>query len=425
MARWKCAPLSTTAEPAGAAREAAETVARQSYGRLVAYLAARSRDVAAAEDALAEAFAAALSRWPAGGVPDKPEAWLLAVARRRQVDLGRRRHTAEAAREHLTMIENERGEQGEPHDIPDERLKLMFACAHPAIDASVRAPLILQTVLGLDAATIAQAFLVPAATMSQRLVRGKTRIRETGIPFRVPEKAELPQRLDAVLAAIYAAYAEGWHDAGAGETRRRGLVGEAIWLGRLVAALLPDEPETLGLLALMLYPEARRAARRSADGNYVPLSEQDTSLWDGELIREAESLLQMASSFGPTGRFQLEAAVQSVHCARGLTGRTDFWAIRNLYEALATISPSPVVEINRAVALAETGELAAGISVLDELSADPRMARYQPYWAARADLLARANRPAEAHEAYGRAIELADDRAVKAYLEGRRGRLGH
>lgn len=261
------------------ARAAAEAAARQSYGKLVAFLAARTRDVAGAADALADAFAAALERWPQTGVPEKPDAWLLAVARRRGVDAVRRRQTGEAARDHLKLIAEEVEARMTDEELPDERLRLMFACAHPAIEASVRAPLILQTILGFDAATIASAFLVSPATMGQRLVRAKTRIREIGIPFRVPERAELGERLDAVLEAIYAAFAEGWTDPAGTETRRRNLATEGIWLGRLAASLMPDEPEAVGLLALMLFAEARRAARRSPEGDFVPLAEQDTALW--------------------------------------------------------------------------------------------------------------------------------------------------
>ncbi len=241
----------------------AEDVARRSYGKLVAFLAARTRDVAAAEDALSEAFAAALQDWPAHGVPDNPEAWLMTVARRKAVDGARRRKTGDEAAGHLQLLAEEL-DAVVPAEIPDERLGLMFACAHPAIDVAVRAPLILQTVLGLDAATIASAFLVSPGAMSQRLVRAKEKIRAAGIPFRVPERADLPERLDAVLAAIYAAFAEGWGDPAAGESRRRDLAEEAIWLGRLVASLLPEEPEALGILALMLHAEARRGARRDA-----------------------------------------------------------------------------------------------------------------------------------------------------------------
>lgn len=405
------------------ARAAAEAAARQSYGKLVAWLAARTRDVAAAEDALADAFAAALERWPKSGVPEKPEAWLLAVARRRRVDAVRRRLTREAARDHLQLIAEEMDARMTEEDLPDERLRLMFACAHPAIEAGVRAPLILQTVLGFDAATIASAFLVSPATMGQRLVRAKTRIRETGIPFRVPERAELGERLDAVLEAIYAAFAEGWSDPAGTETRRRNLATEGIWLGRLVATLMPEEPEALGLLALMLFAEARRGARRSAEGDFVPLAQQDCDLWDRALIDEAEALLSHAAASGVVGRYQLEAAVQSAHAARRLTGRTDWPAIRALYDALFSIVGSPVVAINRAVALAETEGAMAGLAALYVLGDDKRLNEYQPYWAARAGLLARLGQAPQATEAYDRAIGLERDPAVRRFLQGKRAAL--
>ncbi|MDX8516519.1 RNA polymerase sigma factor [Mesorhizobium captivum] len=405
------------------ARAAAEAAARQSYGKLVAYLAARTRDVAGAEDALADAFAAALERWPRSGVPKKPEAWLLAVARRRDVDAVRRRLTGEAARDHLRLIAEEAEARMTNEDLPDERLRLMFACAHPAIESSVRAPLILQTVLGFDAATIASAFLVSPATMGQRLVRAKNRIREAGIPFRVPERAELGERLDAVLEAIYATFAEGWSDPAGTETRRRNLASEGIWLCRLVASLIPDEPETLGLLALMLFAEARRAARRGPQGDFVPLAEQDTALWDDTLIDEAEALLRRAAAGRIIGRYQLEAAVQSAHTARRRSGGTDWAAIRQLYDALMAIAGSPVVAINRAVAIAEAEGAAEGLAALERIGDDRRLAEYQPYWAARAELSARLGKAAEAAEAYDRAIGLERDPALRRFLQAERGKL--
>ncbi|MBZ9710081.1 RNA polymerase sigma factor [Mesorhizobium sp. ESP7-2] len=405
------------------ARAAAEAAARQSYGKLVAWLAARTRDVAAAEDALADAFAAALERWPRTGVPEKPEAWLLAVARRRRVDAVRRRLTSEAGRDHLKLIAEEAEARMTDEDLPDERLRLMFACAHPAIEPGVRAPLILQTILGFDAATIASAFLLSPATMGQRLVRAKSRIRETGIPFRVPERTELGERLDAVLEAIYAAFAEGWSDPAGTETRRRNLATEAIWLGRLVASLLPDEPEALGLLSLMLFAEARRAARRDPAGDYVPLAEQDHALWDHALVDEAEACLRGAATKGVIGRYQLEAAVQSVHAARRLTGRTDWMAIRELYDALFSIAGSPVVAINRAVAIAETEGAVAGLAALYVLGDNKRLDDYQPYWAARAGLLARLGQGPQAVEAYDRAIGLERDPAVRRFLQEKRAAL--
>ncbi|MEN3385753.1 MAG: hypothetical protein V7608_5797 [Hyphomicrobiales bacterium] len=404
------------------ARAAAEAVARGSYGKLVAYLAARTRDVAGAEDALADAFAAAIADWPLNGVPDSPEAWLLSVARRKTIDAARRRRTGEAAVDQIKLMVEEL-DSAPASDIPDQRLALMFACAHPAIEPAIRAPLILQTILGFDAGAIASAFLVAPATMGQRLTRAKAKIKQAGIPFDVPERAELGERRDAVLAAIYTAFAEGWSDPAGTEARRRNLAGEALWLGRLVVTLLPDEPEALGLLALMLFAEARRPARRDADGEYVPLAEQDTALWDATLMNEAEMLLLRASRMGVIGRYQLEAAVQSAHGVRRLTGAADWAAIEQLYDALLAMTCSPVVAINRAVAVAETQGPAAGLAALDALGDDARLAEYQPYWAARAGLLARMNDAAAACDAYDRAIGLESDPAVRRFLQRRRNAL--
>jgi RNA polymerase sigma-70 factor (ECF subfamily) len=401
------------------ARAAAEAAARQSYGRLVAYLAARTRDVAGAEDALADAFAAALAKWPETGVPDHPEAWLLTVARRRSIDQRRRRLTGEAGQAHLKLIGEELEQEMAREKFPDDRLGLIFACAHPAIEAGVRAPLILQTILGFDAATIASAFLVSPATMGQRLVRAKSRIKQAGIPFRIPETAELGERLTAVLEAIYAAFAEGWTDPAGTESRRRNLASEAIWLGRLVIQLMPQEPEALGLLSLMLHAEARRSARRDPAGNFVPLSEQDTLLWDAELIAEADALLQHAGAFQGIGRYQIEAAIQSAHATRRFAGRTDWTAIATLYAGLMTLSASPVVAVNHAVAVAYAGALERGITLLDAID-DARLNEYQPYWAARAELLSLAGNLAEADEAYQLAIGLETDQAVRAFLKRKR-----
>jgi RNA polymerase sigma-70 factor, ECF subfamily len=401
---------------------AAEAVARRSYGKLVAFLAARTRDVAGAEDALSDAFAAALVDWPANGIPASPEAWLMAVARRKLIDAARRQRSTEGAAGHLRLIQEELEAVSETQ-VPDDRLLLMFACAHPAIDPGIRAPMILQTVLGFDAATIASAFLVSPGTMGQRLVRAKSKIRQAGIPFRLPERADLRERLGAVLAAIYAAFSEGWSDPAGTEFRRRNLAEEGIWLGRLVASLLPEEPEALGLLALMLHAEARRGARRNPEGEYVPLAEQDPQLWNTALIEEAEALLFRASRMGTIGRYQLEAAVQSAHGVRRLTGRSDWAAIERLYDALATIIDSPVVAINRAIAIAETRGPAAGLLALDALADDSRLAQYQPYWAARAGLLARSGEIEAAEQAYERAIGLEADPAVRHFLQQRRAEL--
>jgi len=346
----------------------------------------------------------------------------MAVAQRKAIDAARRRRSIAEATGRLQLISEElrQLEGADGVDIPDDRLALMFVCAHPAIDPAIRPPLMLQTVLGFDAATIASAFLISPATMSQRLVRAKHKIREAGIAFQVPERADLASRLDAVLAAIYAAFAEGWSDPAGTETRRRNLSEEGIWLGRLVASLLPEEPEALGLLALMLHAEARRGARRNGRGDYVPLAEQDPATWDVKLIEEAEALLLRASRSGMIGRYQLEAAVQSAHAARRISGRTDWAAIVRMYDALLAITNSPVVDINRATAIAETDGAAAGLTALDALADDRRLADYQPYWAARANLLGQTGKVEAAEQAYDRAIGLEADPSVRWFLQKRR-----
>lgn len=403
-------------------RRAAEAAARRSYGKLVALLAARHRDIAAAEDALAEAFAAALSDWPKSGVPDNPEAWLLAVARRRLIDGARRRKTRDQATDHLLLLTQEADDEAAAA-LPDRRLWLMFACAHPAIDPGIRAALILQTLLGFDAVAIGSLFLVQPATMSQRLVRAKQKIAQAGIPFELPQKEDLPERLEAVLEAVYSAFARGWSDPTGANARISELAAEGLWLGRLICDLLPDEPEALGLLALMLHLEARRGARRDADGNYVPLSAQDTMLWDSVRIDEAEALLHRAARLARPGRYQTEAAIQSAHAARRLTGQTDWQAIATLYDVLWTLTGSPVVAINRAMARAETSGAEAALIELDALAGDARLASYQPYWAGRAELCLRAGDMAAAHQAYGRAIGLEHDPAVRRFLQDRLAKL--
>jgi RNA polymerase sigma-70 factor (ECF subfamily) len=300
---------------------------------------------------------------------------------------------------------------------------MMFACAHPSIDAATRAPLILQAILGLDAKRIASAFLSSPAAMGKRLVRAKEKIRQAGIPFRVPGRDELPARLDTVLNAIYAAFSEGWTDPSGADAARRELTGEALYLSRLVVSLLPQEPEALGLLALMLHAEARRRARRSNAGEFVPLAEQDQLLWDHAQIAEAESLLHRASSMRRIGRFQLEAAVQSAHVDRCRTGTANWSHVAELYDALFSLTGSPVVLINRALAIAEVHGAAAGLNAMPDQSTDPRLTEYQPYWAARSELLARTGSYAEARSANEIAIGLERDPAVRRFLERRRAAL--
>ena len=334
----------------------------------------------------------------------------------------RRRRTVTDSTEDLRLMAELAATDEAP--LPDDRLALMFACAHPAIDPVIRAPLMLQSILGVDAATIASAFLVSPATMGQRLVRAKTKIKQAGVPFRIPDGGELVDRLDSVLAAIYAAFSEGWLDPEGAEARRRNLAEDGIWLGRLVVSLLPNEPEAIGLLSLMLFAEARRGARRTPAGDYVPLAEQDPARWDKEMLDAAETLLFKAGAQGRIGRYQLEAAVQSAHVARRLSGRTDWAAIERLYGALYAITSSPVVAINRAVAIAETRNPAAGLAALDSLEGDERLAQYQPYWAARASLLARAGNSVGAIQAYDRAIGLETDAAVRRFLLARLSEIG-
>ncbi|HMB60644.1 MAG TPA: DUF6596 domain-containing protein, partial [Xanthomonadales bacterium] len=300
------------------ARLLAEATARDSYSKLVAYLAVHTRDVAAAEDALSDAFAKALTEWPEKGCPTHPEAWLLTVARRRAIDVARRQVRGIEVERQLKTL-SQLGTE-EVSDIPDRRLGLLFACTHPAIEPGIRAPLMLQVILGLKAATIASAFLIAPSTMNQRLVRAKNKLRQAGIPFQVPDKKELPQRLDTVLDAIYASYSEGWNDPAGTDMTRRGLTSEALFLVSMICELMPDQPEALGLLALMLHTEARRSARRSNDGAYVPLNEQDPDLWDSVLINKAETVLKQARTPGKIGRFQIEAALQSAHVVGRLKG---------------------------------------------------------------------------------------------------------
>jgi RNA polymerase sigma-70 factor (ECF subfamily) len=401
---------------ASAAHDAIEAVARTAYGRLVAYLAARSGDVAAAEDALSDAFAAALHRWPTDGVPEKPEAWLLHAARNRMIDAARHNQVRQKSEPLLRLLADEAENVAAVQpNFPDERLKLLFVCAHPAIEAAARTPLMLQTVLGLAAARIASAFLVSPAAMGQRLVRAKTKIRDAAIPFRVPDQPEWAERLSFVLDAIYSAYTAGWESLIDTGSTHSALAGEAIAIGRTLVQLMPAEPEARGLLALMLHCEARRAARYTREGEFVPLDQQDTALWSRPTIDEAEQHLRAAAAFARTGRYQLEAAIQSLHAHRAATGMIDWQEIALLYEGLVRLAPGVGARVGRAVALAQAGEVSAGLVALDEIPAE-RAADYQPWWAARGHLLVRLQRTAEAEHAFIRAASLTEDPALRAYL---------
>jgi RNA polymerase sigma-70 factor, ECF subfamily len=399
-----------------ATHAAIEAIARNSYGRLIAYIAARSGDVAGAEDALEDAIAAALERWPSDGVPQKPEAWLLHAARNRVIDAARRHQVQQQAEPFLRQIAVEaQAVANTSEQFPDERLKLLFVCAHPAIDAAARTPLMLQTVLGVDAARIASAFLASPAAMSQRLVRAKNKIRDAGIPFRVPEPPEFNERVSYVLDAIYSAYTTGWGSLLDIGSTHHALAGDAIAIGRTLVQLMPDEPEAHGLLALMLHCEARSEARYSTRGEFVPLDQQDTSRWSQAMIDEAEDHLRSAAKFKRMGRYQLEAAIQSIHASRASSGYIDWSEIALLYEGLVQIAPGIGSLVGRAVALAQAGEPPVGFTALENIPVE-RIVNYQPYWAARGHLLQLLNRKEEASKAFTRAASLTDDPALREYL---------
>ena len=384
-----------------------------SYGRLLALLAAPTRDIAAAEDALADAFERALVRWPGDGIPANPEGWLLTVARNRLRDLWK----SSGYRMTESLTESDCASTSLDDDmpaIPDRRLELMLVCAHPAITPNIRTPLMLQSVLGVEAAAIATAFAVEPATMAQRLVRAKKRIRDAGIPFALPERDDLAERLPSVLEAVYGAYAIDWQLAPQGAPIES-LSAEALHLALVLAELLPDEPEVLGLAALVCLSEARRPARRTADGGFIPLDGQDTRRWDSVLISRGEVLLRRAHDHRRPGRFQYEAAIQSAHCTRATQGRVDMTALRKLHRALLRVAPSLGAAVASAAVDGEIDGADAGLRALDAID-DPAVERFQPAWTTRAHLLAEAGRVTEAAGAYRRAIELTADSGVAEYL---------
>ena len=394
------------------AADQAEQVARQSYGKLLAILAARAGDIDAAEDALASAFAAALTQWPRDGVPQNPVGWLITVARRSLGHARGRRATATNAIGLLALIDDERTQTQET-EFGDERLALMFVCTHPAIDPDVQAPLMLQTVLGLDAARIAASYLTSSATMGQRLVRAKRKIRDAGIAFAIPDAGTAAPRVGNVLSAIYAAYGTAWGDLTGADGKLDGLAAEAIWLARLLTRLLPDNAEAMGLLSLMLHCEARRDARRDLDGEFVPLSRQDTTYWSRPLMVEAEALLGKAARLNTAGRFQTEAAIQSLHAHQRITGERFSGPLVKLYDILATFAPTVGVLVARAVALAEDGAAEEGLRRIDALDG---VADYQPAWAARARIRWIAGDADGAWAAAQAAAGLSHDPSVRRFL---------
>jgi RNA polymerase sigma-70 factor (ECF subfamily) len=395
-----------------------ERVFREEYGRAVAVLVRHFGDIDVAEEAVQDAFTVAVQRWPAAGLPPSPAGWIITTARNRAIDRLRREASREDRHAQAALL-HARDEPAEEDAVRDDRLRLIFTCCHPALAASVQVALTLRLLGGLSTAEIARAFLVPEPTMAQRIVRAKAKIRDAGIPYRVPDEAELPDRLRAVLAVVYLVFNEGYTASSGDQLVRGDLCAEAIRLGRLLARLMPDEPEVMGLLALMLLLEARRPARTGRDGSLVLLPDQDRRRWDHALIAEGQAIVRRCLRRDQPGQYQIQAAINAVHSDAADAGSTDWRQILQLYDLLLAIAPSPVVALNRAVAVAEVDGPAAACDLTESLD----LGGYYLFHAVRADLLRRLGRHAEAAQAYDAAIARTQNAAERDFLRRSRAAL--